>query len=76
MAMIVNKMLRVIPKTQKITSVDCHSLCSTLAITGGELWEKVIYYINEEDNCLYIKFKSRRGGGELGVEENKDEFDI
>ncbi|MDF1697320.1 MAG: hypothetical protein P1U56_15865 [Saprospiraceae bacterium] len=76
MAMIINKMLRVIPKKQKITEVDCHSICSTLAITGGELWEKVIYYINEEENCLDIKYKSRRGRGELGIEDNKEEFDV
>ena len=76
MAMIMNKMLRVIPKKQKITTVNCHEICTNLAKTGGELWEKVIYYINEENNCLDIKYKSRKGKGELGIENRKEEFDI
>ena len=76
MAMIINKMLRVIPKKQKIKDVDCHSICTSLAETGGELWEKVIYYINDEENCLDIKYKSRKGRGKLGIEEKIEEFDV
>ncbi len=76
MAMIVNKMLRVFPKKQKITEVDCFAICAHLADTGGELWEKVIYYVNEEENCLDIKYKSRKGRGDLGIEDKLDEFDI
>ena len=76
MAMIVNKMLRVIPKKQRIGNVDCHSICINLAQTGGELHEKVIYYINEEENCLDIKYKSRKGRGHLGIEDMLEEFDI
>lgn len=76
MATIINKMLRVIPKKQKITNIDCHALCSHLAETGGELWEKVIYFVNEEENCLEIKYKSRKGRGELGIENKTNDFDI
>lgn len=76
MAMIVNKMFRVIPKKQKIENIDCHSICTNLAETGGELWEKVIYYVNEEENCLDIKYKSRKGRGELGIEDQLEVFDI
>lgn len=76
MATIVNKMLRVIPKKQKIKDVDCHAICLNLAETGGELWEKVIYFVNEEENCLDIKYKSRKGRGELGIENKSKDFDI
>lgn len=76
MATIVNKMLRVIPKKQKIKDVDCHAICLNLAETGGELWEKVIYFVNEEENCLDIKYKSRKGKGELGIENKSKDFDI
>ena len=78
MAMIVNKMLRVIPKKDKIEAIDCYSICKTLAETGGELWEKVIYFVNKEENCLDIKYKSRKGRGDLGlgIEDNFADFDI
>lgn len=76
MAVIINRMLRVIPKKLNINDVDCHTICSNLAKTGGELWEKVIYYINEEENCLDIKYKSRKGRGALGIEEDIENFDI
>lgn len=76
MATIVNKLIRVISKKLKIKEVDCYALCSHLAETGGELWEKVIYYINEEENCLDIKYKSRKGRGELGIEDRHNDFDI
>lgn len=76
MATIVNKMLRVIPKKQKIKDVNCHEICLNLAETGGELWEKVIYFVNEEENCLDIKYKSRKGRGELGIENRSKDFDI
>ena len=69
-------MLRIIPKKQEIKNIDCHAICSKLAETGGELWEKVIYYVNEEENCLDIKYKLRKGKGELGIEDKSDEFDI
>ncbi|HAS40752.1 MAG TPA: hypothetical protein DCS93_09750 [Microscillaceae bacterium] len=76
MAAIVNKMLRVIPKKDKIEDIDCHQICTNLAETGGELWEKVVYYINEEENCLDIKYKSRKGRGDLGIEDRPNQFDI
>jgi len=76
MAMIVNKMLKVIPRKQKITEIDCHAICSNLAQTGGELWEKVIYFVNENENCLDIKYKSRKGRGKLGIEDKHQDFDI
>ncbi|OAV45132.1 hypothetical protein [Lewinella sp. 4G2] len=76
MAMIVNKMLRVIPKKHKIKDIDCHAICLNLAETGGELWEKVIYFVNEEENCLDIKYKSRKGKGNLGIEDKSKDFDI
>lgn len=76
MATIINKMIRVIPKKQSIQEVDCQAICTHLAETGGELWEKVIYFVNEAENCLDIKYKSRKGRGDLGIESQKADFDI
>ena len=69
-------MIRVLPRKDHVDNIDCHSICSHLSNTGGELHEKVIYCVNSEDNCLDIKYKSRKGRGELGIESQLDEFDI
>ncbi len=77
MAIIINRMLRVIPKNNKsILGFDCQAMAQELVETGGELWEKIIYYINEEENCLDIKFKSRKGKGNLSIEDRPEDFDI
>ena len=76
MATIVTKVIRVYPKKERIEDVDCQKICEHLANSATELWEKVIYFINTKENCLDIKYKSRRGTGELGIEDNTQDFDV
>lgn len=76
MATIVTKIIRVYPKNERIENIDCQKICSHLANSATELWEKVIYFINQNENCLDIKYKSRRGTGELGIEDEIQNYDI
>lgn len=75
MSTISTHIIRIYPKRKKISEIDCQAISQNLADTASELWEKVIYYVNSEENCLDIKYKSRRDG-QLGIEDQLEDFDI
>lgn len=76
MAVTITKVIRIYPKNKSIKDINCFEICKHLAESASELSEKVIYYVNENENCLDIKYHSRRGSGELGIENDLENFDI
>ncbi|OJJ20157.1 hypothetical protein BKI52_16935 [marine bacterium AO1-C] len=59
--------IRIYPKHGKVSALPYDEVCKHLARTAMELDKELIFYLNEQENCLELKFNSRRATGDINL---------